>query len=121
MSSCTPRRAAAPPGLHMQPVRREMDCAVAVCSMNVLGIISPEGERNINDTVEPVSACSPTDLRRHFGSRDKIRTTGVPDWSWRNRDNDEVRKCRRDDSRSGRKGRYTERKRSPSVIIGRVR
>jgi hypothetical protein len=78
-------------------------------------------ERNINDIVEPVSACSPTDLSRRVGSRDRIRTTGVPDLSWRNRDNDEVRKCRRDESRSGRKGKYAERKWSPSVMTGSVR
>lgn len=43
MSSWTPSRAAAPPGLHIQPVRSEIDCDVAACSIKVLGTISPEG------------------------------------------------------------------------------
>ena len=32
-----------PPGLHIHPVRSEIDCAVAAYSMKVLGIISPDG------------------------------------------------------------------------------
>jgi hypothetical protein len=62
-------------------------------------------ERNNNETVKPVSACSPTDLSRFSGSRDKMRMAGDPDLSWRNCDNEEVSKCKRGESRSGRKGK----------------
>ena len=48
ISSSVPRRAAAPPGLHIQPVRSEMDCSVAAYSMNLLGIISPLGCRHLS-------------------------------------------------------------------------
>ena len=95
--------------------------------MMMFSLMRPEGpqrqltKRNINDTVEPVSACWPTKASLFVGSRDKIRTTAVSDFSWRNRDNDDVRKCRRHESRSGRKGKYAERKWSPSVMAGRVR
>lgn len=68
-----------------------------------------------------MSDCSPTDFNLREGSRDKIRTMGVLVFSWRMRDNDEVRKCSKDDSRSGRKGIYAERKRSPFVTDGRFK
>lgn len=42
-SSLTPSMAAAPPGLHIQPVRREIFFFEALYSMKALGIISPEG------------------------------------------------------------------------------
>jgi len=43
MSPEIPRMAAAPPGLHIQPVRREIFEAVAAYSIKELGIISPDG------------------------------------------------------------------------------
>lgn len=38
-----PKMAAAPPGLHMQPVRNEIFLVEAAYSMNEFGIISPDG------------------------------------------------------------------------------
>ena len=43
MFSRIPRRAAAPPGLHMQPVRKEIFRRDAEYSMNEFGNISPVG------------------------------------------------------------------------------
>jgi len=73
--------AAAPPGLHMQPVRRDMLCVEAAYSMKELDIMSPDGDRKIRDTTEPVSDCSPMDLSRRLGTRERMRTTGAPDLS----------------------------------------
>lgn len=43
MSSSMPKSAAAPPGLQTHPVRREIRCFVAACSMNEFGRRSPSG------------------------------------------------------------------------------
>lgn len=48
-------------------------------------------ERKIRETVDPLSACSPTDLSRIEGSLDKILTTGVPVESCVRRESDAIR------------------------------
>jgi hypothetical protein len=62
-------------------------------------------DMKISDTMDPVSDCSPTDLSLLVGTLDRIRTTGVPVMSCRRRLSDEMRQWRREDRRSGRKGR----------------
>ena len=77
--------------------------------------------RNKRETTDPVSDCSPTDFSCLEGVRDKMRTTGAPVDSCRNDVSDEMRWCIRIDRRRGRKGRYAERKRRPSVTAGKFR
>jgi hypothetical protein len=125
MSSSTPRMAAAPPGLHTHPVRREILFLEAAYSIKELGIISPEGyifvrhqllrpwrirvqdrltEIKMKDTTDPASDCSLVDLSRRVGMRERIRTIGVPVVSCRKVDIEEMRKCVRHESRKGRNG-----------------
>lgn len=124
IASRRPRIDAAPPGLHMQPVRREMLARDAAYSTNVFGIIWPEGWtrvsavrtcvvdrttpltwRKMSETTEPVSDCSPTARSRRVGVRERIRTTGVAVDSCRSADSEPMRWCMRQDRRSGRNGR----------------
>ena len=49
ISSVMPNMAAAPPGLHMHPVRNEIFLVEAAYSMNEFGIISPEGYGNFSE------------------------------------------------------------------------
>lgn len=77
--------------------------------------------RNMSDTVEPVSDCSPTDLNLRVGIRERMRTIGPPSPSWRIRDSDAVRKIINEDSRRGRNGIYAERKRRPLVTDERFK
>ena len=59
----------------------------------------------MNETVDPVSDCSPIDFKRREGNLERILTTGMPFVSWRISAIDDVRKCIKHDKRRGRKGR----------------
>lgn len=56
-----------------------------------LGDLGIRTDRNIMEMMDPVSACSPTDLTRLPGNLERIRTTGVPVVSCRSLINEEVR------------------------------
>lgn len=61
-------------------------------------------ERNMRETVEAVSACSPIALSRELGLRDRMRTTGRPVESCLIFSSDETRYVVRQESLRGRNG-----------------
>ena len=61
-------------------------------------------DRNMRETVEDVSACSPMALSRVLGLRDKMLTTGRPVESCLTLSSDETRYVVRQESLSGRNG-----------------
>src|ERR1700722_10959100 len=121
MILCMPRSAAAPPGLHMHPVRRDIEWYVAAYSTNEFGTGSPDGcsadkrpivttkpalltVKNKTDTIEPVSDCSPTFFGLFIDLRERILTTGVCVVSCRSRESDKSRNSVRQLSRRGKNG-----------------
>ena len=80
-----------------ETVRYHFSCGLTTRSQNARfgkkkGATVELTDKNMSETVEPVSACSPTNFNRREGSFDKIRTTGCPVFSCRSRESEEVRK-----------------------------